>query len=153
MTAALRTCLWFAGQAEKAARFYASLLPDSSIENVVRLQPDDPALVVEFTLAGAPCMALNGAATNDFTMATSLCFAPEGQAGTDHVWDALCDGGEPIQCGWLKDRFGVSWQIVPRPVVRMLSDSNRDAADRAHAAVLQMTRIDIDRVRQAFESA
>ncbi len=111
--ASVRTCLWFDGQGEVAARFYVSLLPGSAIEGVHRPAPDGPALIVEFSLAGAPYMVLNGGPKYTHTPAASISVSTDDQETTDRLWAALtADGGRESRCGWLVDRFGVSWQIV-----------------------------------------
>lgn len=138
------TCLWFDGDAEPAARFYVSLLPDSRITNVTRPDPDGPALLVEFTLAGAPYQALNGGPRYRLTEAASISVTTRDQEETDRLWEALtADGGSEGRCAWLKDRFGVSWQIVPEALPRLLGSGDRAAADRVWQAVLAMGRIDI----------
>ena len=130
----VRTCLWFDGQGEEAARFYVSLLPGSAIEGVQRPAPDGPALIVEFSLAGAPYMILNGGPQYTHTPAASISVSTADQETTDRLWAALtADGGRESRCGWLVDRFGVSWQIVPRAVGRLLSDC-RPGGGRAGAS-------------------
>jgi len=118
-------CLWFDGKAEEAARFYVSLLPDSRIDVVVPYSvktaggaPGD-VMAVEFTLAGQHDLALNGGPVFQFTPAISFAIACADQAEVDRLWNALTDGGAPDRCGWLKDRYGVSWQIVPSEVIAM----------------------------------
>jgi 2-polyprenyl-6-hydroxyphenyl methylase/3-demethylubiquinone-9 3-methyltransferase len=150
-------CLWFDGQAEEAATFYASLLPDSTVDSVNRAPSDFPggkrgdALVVEFTLLGRPFQGLNGGPQFPFTEAISLSVSTEDQAETDRLWDALiADGGSPSRCGWLKDRFGLSWQIVPLPLVKMMTDPDKEAARRATEAMLKMDRLDIAVAAKAF---
>lgn len=153
MTAAakVRTCLWFDGRGEEAARFYVSLLPDSRIETVSRPDPDGPALTVDFTLAGAPYQALNGGPHFPQTPAASISVLTKDQAETDALWTALvAGGGKDGQCGWLTDRFGVSWQIVPEPLLEMLGAPDRAAAARANEAMLKMGKIDIAAVESAF---
>ena len=152
--ASVRTCLWFDGQGEEAARFYVSLLPGSAIEGVHRPGSDGPALIVEFSLAGAPYMALNGGPQYTHTPAASISVSTEDQETTDRLWAALtADGGRESRCGWLVDRFGVSWQIVPRAVGRLLGDADREAAGRAQAAMLQMRKLDIAAMEAAFRGA
>lgn len=147
----VRTCLWFDGRGEEAAEFYVSLLPDSRIESVTRPTPDGPPLVVEFTLAGAPYMALNGGPHFTLSPAVSIAVRTEGQEETDRLWNALiADGGEESQCAWLTDRFGVSWQIVPDALVRMMAADDRRAATRATQAMLKMKKIDIEALQAAF---
>lgn len=147
----VRTCLWFDDQGEDAAKFYVSLLPDSRIETVSRPDPHAPALVVEFTLAGTPYMILNGGPHFVFTPAASISVLTKDQAETDRLWVALtADGGEASMCGWLKDRFGVSWQIVPEAVPRMMMADDKAAVQRAHAAMMAMGKLDIAALEAAF---
>lgn len=150
-TASVRTCLWFDGQGEEAARFYVSLLPDSAIEGVHRPAPDGPALIVEFSLAGAPYMILNGGPHYTHSPAASISVSTADQRETDRLWAALtADGGRESRCGWLVDRFGVSWQIVPRAAVRLLNAGDREAAGRAQAAIMQMRKLDVAALEAAF---
>ena len=139
-----RTCLFLNSDAEAVADFYVSLLPESHIDNVVRPDPDGPALVVEFTLCGAPYMTLNGNSEVVSTHTFSISVLTEDQTETDQLWEALCaDGGEPGQCGWLKDRFGVHWQIVPKALPRLMSSGDPAAGARVQAALMEMGKIDI----------
>jgi len=148
--AKVRTCLWFENQGEDAARFYVSLLPDSHIENIVRADPDGPPLVVEFTLAGAPFMVLNGGPQFTHSEVASISVLTTDQEETDRLWNALvADGGAEGQCGWLKDRFGVSWQIVPEHVPRALASTDRAAANQAMQAMMGMRKIDIAAIEAA----
>lgn len=148
-TPKVRTCLWFDGKAGEAASFYVSLLPDSRVETP-RSADGDP-LVVKFTLAGAPFMLLKGGPHYQQSPAASISVSTEDQAETDRLWSALtADGGEPSRCGWLKDRFGVSWQIVPRILPDLLGAEDRAAAERAQQAMLSMTKLEIDGLRAAF---
>ena len=147
----LRTCLWFDNQGEEAAQFYVSLLPDSYIEKVYQPDPDAPALVVEFTLAGVPYIALNGGPHYKLTPAASISVLTNDQEETDQLWAALiADGGHPGQCAWLTDKYGLSWQIVPEALPRLLSSDDKAAAQRAHNAMMQMTKIDIAALESAF---
>ena len=151
--AKVRTCLWFNGQIEEAAKFYVSLLPDSGIENTVQPDPNDHPLVIEFTIGGTPYMLLNGGPTFTHSEASSISVLTEDQEETNRLWNALtADGGSESQCGWLKDRYGVSWQIVPKTLPRLLSDPDRAAAGRAMQAMMKMSRIDIDALEAAFKS-
>ena len=153
-TAKVRTCLWFDNEGEEAANFYVSLLPDSQIENVVRPDPAGPPLVVEFRLAGAPYMVLNGGPHFTLNEAASISVLTDDQAETDRLWAALtADGGSEGQCGWLKDRFGLSWQIVPKALPRLLSSDDREAAARVQAAMMQMVKIDIAGLEAAHRGA
>ncbi len=147
----LRTCLWFDNQGEEAAQFYVSLLPDSHIEKVYKPDPDAPALVVEFTLAGAPYMVLNGGPYYKLNPAASISVLTTDQEETDQLWSALiADGGSPSQCGWLIDKFGLSWQIIPEALPRLMGSDDRAAAQRAHNAMMKMGKIDIAALESAF---
>jgi predicted 3-demethylubiquinone-9 3-methyltransferase (glyoxalase superfamily) len=150
-------CLWFDGNAEEAANFYVSLLPDSRIDNIMRSPADNPsmkeggALMVDFTLAGRKYGGLNGGPQYPFTEAVSFVIHCEDQAEVDRLWDALtADGGQPSQCGWLKDRFGLSWQVVPEELLAMYASSDRDAARRAMEAMMKMVKLDLPELRRAF---
>jgi predicted 3-demethylubiquinone-9 3-methyltransferase (glyoxalase superfamily) len=153
-------CLWFDGEAEEAARFYVSLLPDSKIETVQKNTVDGPAgkagsvLVVEFTLAGQPFMALNGGMRVEYTHAVSFKIDCADQAEVDRLWDALtANGGQPSRCGWLRDRYGVSWQIMPSALPKYLGGPDRAGAARAMQAMLGMVKLDIEGLRKAYEGA
>jgi predicted 3-demethylubiquinone-9 3-methyltransferase (glyoxalase superfamily) len=152
-------CLWFDGEAEEAANNYVSLLPDSRIERVQRNVIDAPAgkagtvLIVEFTLAGQRFLALNGGTRFEYTHAVSFKIDCADQAEVDRLWAALADGGKVEQCGWLKDRYGVSWQIVPTVAIEMLADPDAVKAARVMQAVLGMVKIDIAALRRAYDGA
>ncbi|HEX5825656.1 MAG TPA: VOC family protein [Candidatus Limnocylindrales bacterium] len=155
---AITPCLWFDGQAEDAARFYTSIFPNSRIDRVGRSAADNPStkegevLTVEFTLDGTAFMGLNGGP--DFTFSEAISFAIDcaDQDEVDRYWDALiAGGGEPSNCGWLKDRFGLSWQVVPRQLNEMLQSSDAPAARRAMEAMLQMKKLDVAKLSEAFE--
>jgi len=151
-------CLWFDGEAEEAAKFYVSLLPDSRIERIQKNPVDGPAgnagtvLVVQFTLAGQPYMALNGGTRFEYTQAVSFKIDCVDQAEVDHLWEALSsNGGSAQRCGWLRDRFGVYWQIVPSVLPELLGGPDRAGAERAMQAMLQMVKFDIAELRKAYE--
>ena len=151
-------CLWFDGNAEEAANFYVSLLPDSRVDEVVRSPADNPStkegevIVVDFTLAGRKFSGLNGGPQFKFTEAVSFAVRCKDQAEVDRLWDALtADGGQPVQCGWLKDRFGLSWQIVPEEMYDMLSSPDRAAAKRAFEAMMTMVKLALPPLTRAFE--
>jgi len=150
-------CLWFDGEAEAAANFYVSLLPDSRIERVLRNVIDGPAgkagtvLVVEFTLAGRRFMTLNGGTRFAYTHAVSFHIACADQAEVDRLWQALSDGGAIEQCGWLKDRYGVSWQIVPSVLGPMLADPDPAKARRVMQEMLGMIKLDIAGLKAAYD--
>jgi predicted 3-demethylubiquinone-9 3-methyltransferase (glyoxalase superfamily) len=153
-------CLWFNGEAEEAAKFYVSLLPDSRIEKIQRNPVDGPAgkagsvLVVDFTLAGQEFMALNGGSQFEFTHAISFKIDCADQAEVDRLWDALTSkGGSAVQCGWLKDRYGISWQIVPSVLPQLLGGPDRAGAERAMQAMMRMVKLDIAELRKAYDGA
>ena len=149
--AKVRTCLWFDDQIENAANFYVSLMPDSIIENTVQPDPDGRPLVIEFTIGGTPFMLLNGGPMFTHSEAASISVLTEDQDETDRLWSALtADGGGEGQCGWLKDRYGVSWQVVPKTMPRLLSDPDREAAGRVMQAMMTMKKIDIAALQTAF---
>lgn len=145
------TCLWFDGNGEEAAKFYTSLISDSEISSVFRPSDDGPALMVEFNLGQTPYLALNGGPQFQHSEAASIVVSTQDQEETDRLWDALiADGGSESMCGWLKDRFGVSWQIVPEAVPRCLASSDRGAAERAMQALMGMRKIDIAALEAAY---
>jgi predicted 3-demethylubiquinone-9 3-methyltransferase (glyoxalase superfamily) len=150
-------CLWFDGAAEDAARLYTSLIPNSRIVAVNRSPaetpsgPKDCVLTVDFTLAGRSYIGLNGGPDFKFSEAISLSIDCEDQAEVDRYWDALtANGGEESVCGWVKDRFGLSWQVVPRRMTEMFASPDRRAAVRAMQAMLDMRKIDIAALERAF---
>ena len=150
--------LWFEGGAEQAAEFYVSLLPGSRIDNVQRSAADTPSgkagtvLLVQFTLAGQSWIALNGGMRFEYTRAISFAIDCADQAEVDRLWDALCaDGGSPDQCGWLRDRYGVFWQIVPQALPKLLGGPDRAGAQRAMQAMLQMQKLDIAALQKAYD--
>ena len=149
-------CLWFDGEAEAAAKFYVSLLPDSRIEHIQKNTVDGPSgktgtvLVVDFTLAGQRFMALNGGTRFEYTHAISFKIDCADQAEVDRLWDALSDGGAIEQCGWLKDRYDVSWQIVPSVLPQLLGGSDAAGAQRAMQAMLKMVKLDIAALKKAY---
>jgi predicted 3-demethylubiquinone-9 3-methyltransferase (glyoxalase superfamily) len=149
--------LSFDGQAEEAARFYVSLLPESRIDRVTYSPmetqggPVGTPLIVEFTLAGRPYLALNTPGFT-FTEAVSFMIACENQAETDRLWAALtANGGSEVACGWLKDRWGVFWQVTPTRLMELISDPNRDRARRAMEAMVKMVKIDIAEIERAAD--
>jgi predicted 3-demethylubiquinone-9 3-methyltransferase (glyoxalase superfamily) len=154
-------CLWFAEKAEEAARFYVSLLPDSRVDSVTPLPADSPSgpagsvQVVEFTLAGQQFMAMSAGPLDPFNHAISFMIDCADQAEVDRLWDALSAGGTVEQCGWLKDRYGVSWQIVPTALGEMMKDKDKDKAKvrRVAEAMLKMVKLDVAGLRKAYEGA
>lgn len=152
-------CLWFDDQAEEAANFYVSTFKNSRITEVSRHQEHSPmqagtVMVVNFVLDGVAFQALNGGPAFSFTEAISLSVDTATQEETDELWERLtADGGQPSQCGWLKDKYGVSWQIVPSVLGQLLSDPDPEKAGRVMQAMLKMTKIEIAELRAAYDAA
>ena len=155
-------CLWFDQKAEEAARFYTGIFPGSKITDISRyaeagkeIHGKEPGsvLTVAFELDGQPFTALNGGPMFKFTEAVSLQIMCETQEEVDHYWDRLGAGGDPQaqQCGWLKDRYGLSWQVVPRIMIEYLTTDNQAGRERAFAAMMQMGKLDIAALKKAFE--
>ena len=150
-------CLWFDGQAEEAALFYTSLFPNSHVLSVDRSPADTPSgpegmvLQVEFVLGDRSFIALNGGPDFTFSEAISMSIDCEDQAEVDRYWNALLeDGGEPSVCGWLKDRYGLSWQVIPKQLPAMLKDPDRAAAKRVMEAMLKMVKIEVAELERAY---
>ncbi|MGY3901642.1 VOC family protein [Aeromonas lusitana] len=151
-----RICLWYDGDAEEAARFYASLFPDSRVGTLFYAPTDFPSgkqgdlLTVEFVLMGIPCLGLNGGPGVNHSWAFSFQIATETQAETDRYWHAIIDnGGQASECGWCQDKWGLSWQITPLALTQALADPDPAAARRAFEAMMQMGKIDIARIEAA----
>lgn len=155
-------CLWFDDQAEEAARFYTSIFPSSRIGEISRYgkegheihgKPEGSVLTVDFELDGQRFTALNGGPIFRFTEAVSFQISCSSQAEVDHYWQRLSEGGDPQaqQCGWLKDRFGLSWQVVPDLLAKLLSDPDKVKAGRTMQAMLQMQKLDIAALQAAFD--
>ncbi|WP_424215681.1 VOC family protein [Streptomyces sp. BI20] len=153
------TCLWFDGRAEEAAAFYTSVFPDGSIGRVARYNEANPeqagsVMVVEFTANGQNFVGLNGGPQFTFTEAVSFQVHCADQAEADHYWEALtADGGEGVACGWLKDRFGLSWQVVPDEVIELISDPDPVKAARTTEAMYKMVRLDVAALRAVHAGA
>ena len=150
--------LWYENEAEQAARFYVSLVPDSRLENVTALPVDTPSgpagsvQVVEFTLAGQSFTAFNGGKMDSFNHAVSFMIYCDNQYEIDRIWSAhLKNGGQEQQCGWLKDRWGLYWQIAPRIFFEMMKSPDREAAKRVTMAMMQMVKFDIAGLERAFK--
>ena len=142
----ISTCLWFDTQAEEAANLYVSLFDDAEVTDVQRLEgtpSGDNVALVFFRLAGRDFMAINGGPQFPFTEAVSISVGVKDQAEVDRLWAALTDGGEEGQCGWLKDRFGLSWQVIPERMGELLSDPDPGRSQRAMQAMLQMQKIEV----------
>jgi predicted 3-demethylubiquinone-9 3-methyltransferase (glyoxalase superfamily) len=149
-------CLWYDGTALDAARFYAETFPDSTVGTIQRAPGDYPngkrgdVLTVEFTVIGIPCFGLNGGPEFKHNEAFSFQIATDDQAETDRLWNAIVrNGGQESQCGWCKDKWGVSWQITPRALIAALSDRDPEAAKRAFEAMMPMKKIDIAAIEAA----
>jgi predicted 3-demethylubiquinone-9 3-methyltransferase (glyoxalase superfamily) len=152
-------CLWFEDKALEAAGFYTSVFRNSTIVNVHRTPADTPGpkagsvLMVEFTLAGQRYQALNGGPHDKFNDAISMSVSCEDQAEVDRLWSALtADGGKPVQCGWLKDKYGLSWQIVPKRLPELLGNPDPEKSKRVMQAMLKMVKIDIAGLEAAAEA-
>lgn len=146
----ITTFLWFDTQAEEAARYYVALFPDSAVTGVTP-GPDGSALVVEFRLAGQQYLALNGGPHFRFTEAISLSIDCQTQAEVDGFWEKLSAGGATSDCGWLKDKYGLSWQVVPSILPDLLADPDRAKAARVMTAMMGMTKLDIAALRGAAD--
>ena len=158
----LTPCLWFDGQAEAAARFYTSIFKNARLGTITRFgeagkevhgQAPGTVMTVAFELEGQSFTALNGGALFRFTEAISFQIMCDTQAEVDHYWDKLSVGGDPQaqQCGWLKDQFGVSWQVVPTVLFDLLNSPDAGKSQRAMAAMMQMKKLDIAQMRQAYD--
>lgn len=149
--------LWFDSQAEEAANFYVSVFEGSSLGRISRYgdgapMPMGTVMTAGFQLASQEFIALNGGPEFTFTPAISFVVNCDTQAEVDHYWKQLSEGGEPLQCGWLKDRYGVSWQVVPRILGELQSDADAARAQRVMAAILQMSKLDIAALQQAYQN-
>ena len=149
--------LWFDHQAEEAARFYTSVFKDSKINAVTHYGDGGPGpkgsvMTVDFELAGQRFVGLNGGPVFKFTEAVSFVVNCESQEEVDYFWAKLTEGGQEIQCGWLKDRYGLSWQIVPTAMIEMLKDKDAARSQKAMKAMMQMKKLDLAVLRAAYES-
>lgn len=158
ITQIISPCLWYDGQAESAAEFYVAAFPNSHIDSVMKSGGGWPGgkagdtILVSFSIAGQQFQAVNGGPNVPFNEAVSLSIACKDQAEVDRYWDALiADGGEAIQCGWLKDKYGVRWQVVPTVLMEMMQDKNREKANRAMGAMMQMVKLDIATLKRAYD--
>ncbi|WP_027190894.1 VOC family protein [Fundidesulfovibrio putealis] len=155
---AITPCLWFDGKAEEAANFYISVFKNAKLGEVMRYGEAGPGekgsvLMVTFTLNGQEFSALNGGPEFQFTPAISFAVPCDTQEEIDHYWTRLLEGGAPMECGWLSDKFGVSWQIFPAILPVMLRDKDARKADNVMRAMLKMVKLDIALLRQAYEEA
>jgi predicted 3-demethylubiquinone-9 3-methyltransferase (glyoxalase superfamily) len=159
-TQKITTFLWFDSQAEEAAKYYVSIFKDSRIVGTTRYdeeaskvagRPKGSVMTVEFDLDGQRFTALNGGPLFKFTEAISLVVHCESQNEVDHFWEKLSAGGEEVECGWLKDRYGLSWQVVPDVLIEMLQSKDPEKSKRAMAAMLKMRKLDIAALQQAYD--
>jgi len=146
--------LWFDTQAEEAAKFYVSIFKNSKVRNITRYGeagpgPEGGVMVVGFELNGQEFIALNGGPQFRFTEAVSFVVNCETQDEVDYYWESLSEGGQKVQCGWLKDRFGLSWQVVPTALGKLMSDPDPEKAGKVMRAMLQMTKIEIEALERA----
>jgi predicted 3-demethylubiquinone-9 3-methyltransferase (glyoxalase superfamily) len=153
----ITTCLWFDTEGEEAAEFYCSVIPNSKVLDVSRYGEGGPgtpgaAMTVSFELDGRPFVALNGGPEFRFTEAVSLQISCADQEEVDHYWNTLVEGGEESMCGWLKDRYGFSWQVVPAALPELLGDPDPHRSERAMKAMLSMHKIDIEGLRRAADA-
>ena len=151
-------CLWFDGRAEEAAQLYTQVFPDSAVTSTSRWGPGDhgregEVITVEFHLGGQAFLGLNGGPSQGFTPAVSFQIPCEDQAEVDHYWDRLSEGGSEGRCGWLEDRFGLSWQVVPTALPRLLGDPDPGRSGRAMAAMMQMGRLVVADLERAADDA
>ncbi len=151
-----KVCLWYDGGAEEAAKFYAATFPNSSVGAVHRAPSDNPStkegavITVEFTVMGIPCIGLNGGPMFKHSFAFSFQIATADQEETDRYWNAIVgNGGEESQCGWCKDKWGLTWQITPVALTQAVTDPDPEVAKRAFEAMMQMTKIDIAKIEAA----
>jgi len=154
----ITTFLWFDKEAEEAAKHYVSIFKNSSILGLTRYGdagpgPKGSVMTVNFVLDGQELVALNGGPHFKFTEAISLVVNCETQQEVDEMWEKLSAGGQPGQCGWLKDKFGLSWQVVPKGLGALLQDKDPARSKRVMAALMQMRKLDLNRLQQAYESA
>ena len=151
MTHSIRTCLWFHdGRGREAAAFYCTLIPGSRVEATFDIAGDGTSWLIDFTLGGAPYQILDAGPMFTLTEAVSISVETDDQAETDRLWAALtANGGEESHCGWLKDRYGLSWQIVPVQLTQAMKDPDRAKAKRVFEAMMQMDKIDIAAIEKA----
>jgi predicted 3-demethylubiquinone-9 3-methyltransferase (glyoxalase superfamily) len=152
----IKTCLWFDKEAEEAARFYCSVFKDSKIGKISYYGPGMPmpegtVLVVNFSIDGLDYMALNGGPQFKFTEAVSLVVGCKTQSKIDYYWEKLSEGGSKGQCGWLKDRYGLSWQVAPAALEKMIADKDKAKAARVLAAIMPMTKLDLTALEAAYD--
>lgn len=149
--------LWYTDKAEEAAHFYCSVFPDSHVDRVAPIPGDTPSgpdgagTVVEFTLMGQQFVAFSAGPFDEFNHAVSFMVHCDTQEEIDRYWDALLDGGTPEQCGWIRDKYGLVWQITPTVLSEMLASPDQEKAKRAMGAIMQMVKVDIAELQRAYE--
>jgi predicted 3-demethylubiquinone-9 3-methyltransferase (glyoxalase superfamily) len=149
--------LWFDGKAEEAMNFYTSIFKNSKVVDVARYGdagpgPKGSVMTASFQLDGLEFVALNGGPHYQFTPAVSFYVGCETQAEVDHYWDRLGEGGQPLQCGWITDKYGVTWQIVPTALIDMMRDTDPDRASRVVQAMMRMVKLDIAALKRAYDA-
>lgn len=155
MAKPIAPCLWFDGNAEEAVNYYVSIFKESRIVHIDRFSdvgpdPEAPVLFIEFEINGQPFLAVNGGNEFSFTEAVSFAIDCDTQDEIDYYWDTLTSEGEPIQCGWLKDKYGVSWQVVPNRLIDMIRDLDQKRAGQVMRSMQQMIKLDIAELEAAF---
>jgi predicted 3-demethylubiquinone-9 3-methyltransferase (glyoxalase superfamily) len=158
MMSNLTPCLWFDTQGEEAAEFYTSVFPNSKINHIARYgsagpRPEGTAMTVDFELDGQKFVALNGGPQFTFNEAISYQVSCKNQDEVDYYWSKLAEGGEEGPCGWLKDKFGLSWQIIPEALPRLLEDPDKEKSQRVMAAMLEMGKIEVEGLERAAAAA
>jgi predicted 3-demethylubiquinone-9 3-methyltransferase (glyoxalase superfamily) len=160
ITQRITPCLWFDSQAEEAVKFYTSIFKNSKIDGMTYYdeasskaagRPKGSVLTVDFQLEGQSYMALNGGPVFKFTEAVSFVINCENQKEIDYFWEKLTAGGQEVECGWLKDKFGLSWQVVPTAMIEMLKDKDAQKSQRAMAAMLTMKKLDLGKLERAYQ--
>ena len=151
MTQRITPFLWFNGRAEEAMNYYVSIFPNSHIDSLNHIGPDGAMAMGSFTIDGLSVMALDGGPHYTFSPATSMFVSCETQAEVDHLWDRLGEGGTYSQCGWLDDKFGVTWQIVPSALGRLMGDPDPAKSGRVMQAMLKMIKLDIQGLQDAYD--
>lgn len=155
MTRPIAPCLWFDSNAEEAAEYYVSVFKDSRIVHIDRFSdvgpdPDAPVVFIEFQINGQPFQAINGGPLFTFSEAISFAIDCADQEEVDYYWDTLTKDGESSQCGWLKDKYGVSWQVAPRILSELLRDADRERAGQVLRRMLQMTKLNVAELQAAY---
>ena len=145
--------LWFNNNLEEAVNFYAATFKDAKITNISRQGPDGPAFMANFEIQGQEFMGLNGGPMFKFTEAVSFFISCDNQEEVDYLWERLSDGGEIQMCGWLKDKFGVSWQVIPKLLMTLMSDGNPAKSQSVMGAMMEMRKIESSVLQAAFDAA